>query len=315
MILQTQPINLESSRKQPLHHQKHLRIIPLEIKRSFGLRILQPVGNDFVRRLRFFPGDLPDDVFFAEMERLIPHDLLIWNYFYEDEKNKIKTARTRWFRFASELIIELPPSTELYFSSLERRMRRNLFRRISNIERDLGTPALIKASPEETGETLALLFELNKEVFSHKVYDSVFNHSEYRDYFTGLTEGLDPRAYRLYSLSAGGKTLAIRLAYITGDTLQLRIPGYDYDYRKYSLSHSLLKFIVEDAHAEGIRKISFMRGNESFKYDWNPVEYPRYRLFRYRHFCHYLYYTAALSASRELPRLAERICRLFKKRS
>jgi len=273
-----------------LNPKRHIRIIlqydkgtlkavyPFEIQKKAGFRVLQPLGNGFGHRFASFPLFYPTDALFSLLRRQCPYDILYWNYFYTEEKNIISLPHIYWKPLSDELVISLNPPVSEILGSLSPSMKENLARRIRNIERDLGALSLEQVRPGETDTHLNRLFKFNAERFAARNQRSYFIDEENRRFFFRLLASLPPDFYRFYVLKGGENILAYRLAYRTGRQLQLRLLAYDYSLKKYSLSHSLLKLIIEKAREEGFSSLSFMSGHEPFKYSWNPDSFPRYSL-------------------------------------
>jgi CelD/BcsL family acetyltransferase involved in cellulose biosynthesis len=83
---------------------------------------------------------------------------------------------------------------------------------------------------------------------------------------------------RLAFLTVGGKRIAAGIHFLAGDRLLYYNAGVDPDARELSPGVVMVYAYVARALAEGIRQLDFLRGNESYKYDWGGVDEPIQRL-------------------------------------
>ena len=83
---------------------------------------------------------------------------------------------------------------------------------------------------------------------------------------------------RLAFLSVGGKRIASGIHFVSDDRLLYYNAGVDPDARELSPGVLMVYAYVQRALAEGIGQLDFMRGDESYKYDWGGVDEPIQRL-------------------------------------
>ncbi len=83
---------------------------------------------------------------------------------------------------------------------------------------------------------------------------------------------------RLTLLSVGGQTIASGVQFETPDRILYFNAGVDPDARDLSPGILLVYASIERALAKGIHALDFLRGNESYKYDWGAVDEPIQRL-------------------------------------
>ncbi len=83
---------------------------------------------------------------------------------------------------------------------------------------------------------------------------------------------------RLSFLSVGGRRIAAGVHFETADGLLYYNAGVDPDARDLSPGVVMVFAYVARALATGIRRMDFLRGDESYKYEWGAVDEPIQRL-------------------------------------
>jgi CelD/BcsL family acetyltransferase involved in cellulose biosynthesis len=79
-------------------------------------------------------------------------------------------------------------------------------------------------------------------------------------------------AVRLFALRIGGRVVAMRLGFVTGDCLYLYYSGFDPAWGKYSVMTTCLAEALKWAIREGHRTVDLSTGNDVSKMRWRPVE-------------------------------------------
>jgi hypothetical protein len=83
---------------------------------------------------------------------------------------------------------------------------------------------------------------------------------------------------RLTFLTVGGKRIAAGIHLIGDDRILYYNAGIDPDARELSPGVLMVYAYVQRALTEGISQLDFLRGDESYKYDWGGVDEPIQRL-------------------------------------
>ena len=100
-----------------------------------------------------------------------------------------------------------------------------------------------------------------------------------RVFIRRLFEGFGPDgSARLSFLTVGGHRLAAGITFEDGDTIAYYNAGVDPAARDLSPGVLMIAKYVERAIATGRRRLDFLRGNESYKYEWGAVDEPIQRL-------------------------------------
>jgi CelD/BcsL family acetyltransferase involved in cellulose biosynthesis len=96
-----------------------------------------------------------------------------------------------------------------------------------------------------------------------------------RVFFDRLFELFGPDGpLRLAFLSVGERRIATGIHFDTGEELLYYNAGVDPDARGLSPGVLMVYAYVMRALAKGTRRLDFLRGNESYKYDWGAVDEP-----------------------------------------
>jgi CelD/BcsL family acetyltransferase involved in cellulose biosynthesis len=100
-----------------------------------------------------------------------------------------------------------------------------------------------------------------------------------RVFFRRLFELLgDGGPLRLAFLTVAGRRIAACVSFDTGDACLYYNAGVDPEARELSPGVVMIERLVERALERGARRIDFLRGNESYKYEWGAVDEPIQRL-------------------------------------
>ncbi len=83
---------------------------------------------------------------------------------------------------------------------------------------------------------------------------------------------------RLSFLTVGGRRIAAGVAIESGDGVLYYNAGVDPDARDLSPGVVLVAKLMERAIEGGCRRLDFLRGDESYKYEWGAVDEPIQRL-------------------------------------
>jgi CelD/BcsL family acetyltransferase involved in cellulose biosynthesis len=83
---------------------------------------------------------------------------------------------------------------------------------------------------------------------------------------------------RLAFLTIGGRRVAAGIHFLAGDRILYYNAGVDPDARDLSPGVVMIHSYVARALAGGIRQLDFLRGDESYKYDWGAHDEPIQRL-------------------------------------
>lgn len=167
--------------------------------------------------------------------------------------------------------IQLLSSWEEYLSSLNRKQRHELKRKMRNITTQepvyscLTTPTEVKAALP----TFVHLHELSsKEKKS-------FWSDEHRAFFELVLPSLAASGYiKLFFLELAGKKVATMLVFEYADGYYLYNSGFDPAYQQWSIGTVLTGYTIQQAITENKHIYDFLRGNEEYKFRFGAVAQP-----------------------------------------
>ena len=100
-----------------------------------------------------------------------------------------------------------------------------------------------------------------------------------RVFIRRLFEAFGPSdVLRLAFLTVGGRRIAAGISFETADTIYYYNAGVDPDARELSPGVLMVERYVRRALEKGIRTLDFLRGDETYKYEWGAVDHPIQRL-------------------------------------
>jgi CelD/BcsL family acetyltransferase involved in cellulose biosynthesis len=173
--------------------------------------------------------------------------------------------------------VALPASFEGYLSSLGKKERHELRRKMRRAEERLpGLAFRLTRSEEELARDLPSFLDLHRKSHPEK---ERFMDGRMAAFFREIAEGfLRAGALRLAFLSSGGEDVASVFQFRTGRALLLYNSGYDPERREAQPGLVLIARCIENALGEGAEEYDFLRGTERYKYDLGGVDRAVYRV-------------------------------------
>lgn len=163
--------------------------------------------------------------------------------------------------------ITLAASWEAYLSSLGRKERHELRRKMRRFEEQHAALSFIQASPID----MELLLRLMKEDPDKKQ----FLTGEMEQFFRGLPEAAGDQLLQ-FVLQKDGQPIATTLVFRVNQSLLLYNSGYDHTIEGSGLYLKIK--LVEWAIANNMTHVNFLQGGERYKYDLGAVDSPIYRV-------------------------------------
>lgn len=170
--------------------------------------------------------------------------------------------------------ISLPVSWEEYFKSLGSRMRAHIPRLRRKVERELG--ATFSVWPSGNGNLHFAFSEFERLFSARKMSVGIGNKFEemsgYRQFHHRLIERFSERGWLyLGFLKSPTKMLAAEYNFKYSNILYSYQFGFDPDYAKKNVFKVLRSYVIEDAIRQGMTEFDLLRGEESYKKDWNAI--------------------------------------------
>lgn len=122
-------------------------------------------------------------------------------------------------------------------------------------------------------EVMNVLFQLHCKRWAVTGRFSPYENIEERNRALSLAFGLfQSNLLHLSYLKIGDKIIAVHFGMGDGERFYYYIPAFDTEYNKYSVGQILIYRLMQDVFQEGYQVFDFLRGSESYKYDWGAKE-------------------------------------------
>ncbi|MDA0676430.1 MAG: GNAT family N-acetyltransferase [Chloroflexi bacterium] len=166
--------------------------------------------------------------------------------------------------------LDLPSDWEEYVSSLRKKDRHELRRKLRRLEAS-GDVRHIELTSREDIETAASdFFELHRKSTPDK---EEFMTPEREQFFRDVAARLaDDGITRLAFLEVEGKRVATSLSFVVDNVRYLYNSGYDPEYRQLAVGLLNHAYTIRNSIEQGHRIFDFMRGDESYKYHLGGVD-------------------------------------------
>ena len=172
-------------------------------------------------------------------------------------------------------VLALPTSWDFYLASLSGKHRHELLRKMRRLERDAPDARVSRVSrPAEIEARLGEFLDLHRRSRTGKAR---FMDGRMERFFRrALTAFAERDAARLWFLDTASGPVATFVTIEWDDTVGLYNSGFDPARAALSPGVILLAHVVRDAITRGRRTFDFLRGEERYKYEFEPVPEPVY---------------------------------------
>ncbi len=172
--------------------------------------------------------------------------------------------------------VELPGDWEEYVSSLAKKNRHELRRKLRNLQGEGDLQLQTYTSREDVEAHLPILLRFMVDSRQDKAN---FMSEQMGLFFHKATQALaEEGLLSLYELELNGKPVASVLCFDQGGQLYLYNSGYDPEYARMSVGVASKALCVQAAIEEGKHCIDFLRGDEEYKYRLGAENQQIYRL-------------------------------------
>ncbi|MHB8773326.1 MAG: GNAT family N-acetyltransferase [Syntrophales bacterium] len=168
--------------------------------------------------------------------------------------------------------IQLPPLWEEFLGSLQPKVRSRIgyYRRALDRTGEVAVRKIVRE--EEVDAALNDLIRLREDRFRQKGLRNVNVPVYYRMFHRLVNRSfLQNDWLRLYFLDVDGRPVAFLLQYIYGKRAFFYQTGFDGKWAKNSVGFVLLGYVIQETIREKIRAFEFLRGDETYKYEWGKV--------------------------------------------
>lgn len=197
----------------------------------------------------------------------------------------VESLRRRGFMVHAEpvessWIVDLPSDWETFVAGAKRAIRR----KINKAQRRAASPDVqyfTATTPAEVAAFWPEFVRLHEARFSVKVSDGgCFADPLFAAFLPEAVQRLSDRgAIRLSWCEVGGRAISAQLYLLGGRTASMYQSGFDPKFASLEPGHLLYSRVFRDLIEAGFTRLDFLRGNESYKADWNATAVPLSRLY------------------------------------
>lgn len=171
--------------------------------------------------------------------------------------------------------LDLPATWEEYLGRLPKKDRHEVRRKLRRLAQYGDVRLQVLTSPEETAKGLEDLLRFMVESREDKAR---FMTEKMGQFFRHMVAELSKVGLvRLYALELDGQAVASILCFDVGGCIYLYNSGYDPGYSSLAVGLLSKVLCLRDAIEQGRRRLDFLRGNESYKYDLGGKDRQIYR--------------------------------------
>lgn len=179
----------------------------------------------------------------------------------------------RWLTVQQEKCpyVVLPETWEGYWGSLSKKTRFNIGYAQRQMQRELGAVEVQTACEQELPEAMESLFDLHTRRWRRRMLPGGFFHPRVRQFHREWAQTAYASGWlRLYLLRVAGVVRAVLYVFHYGQRAYYYLGGFDPALARYSMGTVLTAHAIQQAIAEGCVVFDFLRGDEPYKYRWNP---------------------------------------------
>jgi CelD/BcsL family acetyltransferase involved in cellulose biosynthesis/glycosyltransferase involved in cell wall biosynthesis len=214
------------------------------------------------------------------LERTGEWDWIVWSGIRSgsDAARQIRAqGEVMWAVETPSYVLDVPASFADFRAGLPRNVKESLRRCYNSLRRDgrIFELAVLRTWDEvepalETFRSLhAARAALTDTVQHQDVFRSRAAQMFLRDACRRLAQS---DVLRVFALRVGGRTVAIRIGIITGDSLYLYYSGYDVEWARYSVMTTCTAEAIRWAIEAGYRSVNLSTGRDESKTRWRPSE-------------------------------------------
>ena len=175
--------------------------------------------------------------------------------------------------------VALPSRWEDYTASLGKKMRSNLAYYDRLLPRTFPDTSIHLAEKEQIDEAMSALFDLHQKRWNARLLPGVLGADRVQKFHRMVAERFAARGWlRLHMTELQGRIVAALYCFQYRARYYYYLGGFAPDLGKYSLGTVLTAHAMRHAISEGCADFDFLRGNEPYKYRWQPEERYNQRL-------------------------------------
>lgn len=156
---------------------------------------------------------------------------------------------------------------------------RTSYRKAWRIIRNSGKAWVETAREDNLDRCIDALFRLHGARWAKRRHPGVLSDLKVRGFHREAARGLlAAGCLRLYCLYFEGEIIAALHAFEQRNKLYCYLSGFNPRFERMSPGKIILGHAIENAIRTGISEVDFLRGSESYKYQWGVHDRPNYRM-------------------------------------
>jgi CelD/BcsL family acetyltransferase involved in cellulose biosynthesis len=169
--------------------------------------------------------------------------------------------------------LPLPPRWEALTARLGKKMRFNIGYYARLLQRTFPDTAFFTATQETLEESMEALFTLHQRRWNAKWLPGVFGNRRVQAFHKEVANRFLEKGWlRLHVLRADGNIRAVVYCFAFRNKTYYYQAGFAPEYARYSPGTVLVAQAIRQAIEEGHVEFDFLRGQEPYKYRWQPQE-------------------------------------------
>jgi CelD/BcsL family acetyltransferase involved in cellulose biosynthesis len=182
----------------------------------------------------------------------------------------------QWSGETTEFRLRLPDSWEEFRAGLPRNVKESLRKCYNSLKRaNLSFRFDVISRAQEMGPALERFFELHTARAARTdtvVHPNVFETPESKQFLRTACERFAERGCaRIFQLVVDDRIVAVRVAFVVGDTLYLYFSGYDPAFAQYGVMTTTVAEAIKYAIDSGLSRVHLSAGNDVSKTRWRPT--------------------------------------------
>jgi len=172
-------------------------------------------------------------------------------------------------------VLDLAPTWEEFRRRLKRNIRESLRHCYNSLRRDGHSFEFqVIENPSELRQGLDRFLELHimrADLQTTTMHPNRFASQVSRDFLYAVCDRLGKRgAVRLFQLKVGSQIVAMRLAFVLGDSLYLYYSGFNPEWSRYGVMTTTVAEAIKYAIAHGLKTVNLSPTKDIAKTRWSP---------------------------------------------
>jgi CelD/BcsL family acetyltransferase involved in cellulose biosynthesis len=171
-------------------------------------------------------------------------------------------------------VLFLDSANATFLRNLSSNLRKSLRRSAEQLY-DKGDASFDEATSETAGPMLDALFRLHAARWAARQQPGVLSDPRVQEFHRAVSHRLLARnCLRLTGIHQNEAWVALLYGMRRGDDVFYYLSGFDPAYERMSPGSLLIQHGIEQAIAERMKRIHFLRGREAYKYHWGATDRP-----------------------------------------